>query len=167
MIRVFLAAPIFLNSDVKMDNVIVIGIGNPFRGDDGVGWAVIDALEGKVDEKISLKKIRGDVAELLHYFGTYNHVFLIDACHGNTPVGSWHRVDALKEPVLLEKSPTSTHGLSLSEAVSMAKALNGLPSKLIIYGIDGDNFSLGEQLSLPVAKAVPHVVQSLLKELEV
>lgn len=158
------AAPIFLNSHVKMDKIVVVGIGNPFRGDDGAGWAVIDALKGRVNAKITLNKIRGDISEVLDYFENDSIVYLIDACKKEAPAGTWQRIDALSDPLLLERAQTSTHGLSISQAISLGKALNQLPIKLIIYAINGDHYSIGNDLSPPVAKAIETVVQSLLKE---
>lgn len=150
-----------------MDNIGLIGIGNPFRSDDGVGWAVIDALEGKIPAPIQLHKSRGDIGELLQFFENYATLYLIDACIGDGPVGSWQRIDALQQPLLLEKTQTSTHGLSISQAISLAKTLNQLPSKLYLYAIHGQYYNINNTLSLPVAKAVTEVVKSLLKEEDV
>lgn len=165
MILVSHVAPIFLNSRVRMNKIIVIGVGNPFRGDDGVGWAIIDALEGKVSKNVDLRKIRGELGDFLEYFENYPAVYLIDACVGDSPVGSWQRIDALRDPLGLERTQTSTHGFGISQAVSMAKALNQLPSKLIIYGINGDRYNLSNELSPPVEKAIEEVIPELLKEL--
>lgn len=147
-----------------MNEIAVIGIGNPFRGDDGAGWAVIDALEGKIPAQIKLYKLRGDIGALLESFKKYFAIYLIDACSGEAPAGTWQRIDALSNPLLLQKAQTSTHGLSISEAISLGEALNQLPSKLIVYVIHGDHYNLSNELSPPVAGAIASVAQSILNE---
>ena len=147
-----------------MADILIIGIGNPFRGDDGAGWAVVDALEGKVDAGIKLSKIRGDIAELLDVFANYSTVYLIDACSTNALPGHWQRIDARRSPLPQENSQTSTHGLSLSQAIALAKTLDQLPSKLIIYAIAGDLYHLSPTLSPPVAQVISIVAQNILKE---
>lgn len=147
-----------------MANLAIIGIGNPFRGDDGAGWAVIDALEKKVSGHIPLHKIGGDIVDLLEYFSLYSTLYLIDACSGSAKAGEWQRIDPLTQPLLLDKPQTSTHGLSIAEAISLAKSLNQLPSKLIIYAINGDHYEMSHALSLPVANAIAMVAERILQE---
>src|SRR3990167_1038643 len=106
-----------------MAKISLIGIGNPYRGDDGAGWAVIDAIQGKLGSNIAVSKLRGDIADLLEHFKTHRTVYLVDACEGDAPVGTWQRIDALQDPLQLERTQTSTHGLSLTQAISLGHAL--------------------------------------------
>jgi hypothetical protein len=57
------------------------------------------------------------------------------------------------------------HAFSVTEAVELARALQQLPSRLIAYGIEGKNFSSGEQLSPEVAAAVEEVARRVKGEL--
>lgn len=147
-----------------MSDILVVGIGNPYRGDDGAGWAVIDTLEGKVPSRVRLSKIRGDIAELMDVFENYSTVYLIDACSMNSPPGFWQRLDVHTDPILLDNAQTSTHGLNLSQAIALAKTLDQLPSKLIIYAINGDHYNVGATLSPSVAGVIGIVAQNLLNE---
>lgn len=147
-----------------MTELIIIGIANPFRGDDGAGWAVLDLLEKKASSQIQLLKNRGDCAELLDLFTRYKTVYIVDACKTDTTKSSWLRIDALADPFSLPSAPTSTHGFSLAEAVALAKNVNALPSKLIIYALCGSNYAIGTTLSPEVAKATEEVAQSILNE---
>lgn len=147
-----------------MSKIAVIGIGNPYRGDDGAGWAVIDALEGKISPQIKLCKLRGDLGDLLDHFGNYSIIYMIDACTSEASAGSWQRIDALIDPMLLEQPQTSTHGLSISQAISLARALDQLPSKLIIYAIRGEHYHVSNELSPLVAEAVKIVAYNILQE---
>lgn len=146
-----------------MVETIIIGIGNPFRSDDGVGWTVVELLERKMDPSVvMLSKQRGDIAELLEAFAEYRNVFLIDACKGIED--GWQRIDFFEKPVEIESHQTSTHGLNISQAIELAKNLDQLPQRLVIYAIAGECYQMGNALSPSVAKAAVEVVEAITKE---
>lgn len=140
---------------------IVVGIGNPYRGDDAAGWVVIDALAKKALD-IPLIKQRGDVAELLDIFSRFAHVYLVDACIG---IDAWQRIDVHQTPLVLENHPTSTHGFSLSQAIALAKNLSMLPKKIIIYAISGEQYAMSDGLSPSTNKMIAEVIDAILKEI--
>lgn len=147
-----------------MADIIIVGIGNPYRGDDAAGWAVIDGLMETVGSVIKLVKQRGDIAELIDIFSQYKTVYLVDACRSNAPIGTWQRIDAQKQPIMEESPQTSTHGFSVSQAISLAKNLDQLPNKLILYVISGDSYTISDKFSPSVAKSVDLVVREILNE---
>lgn len=147
-----------------MADIIVVGIGNPYREDDAAGWAVVDALQEKVNGAVPCSKQRGDIAELMDLFMNYPTVYLVDACRTDATAGSWQRIDVRQNPLPLENAQTSTHGLSISQAVALAKNLDQLPSKLIVYTIAGDHYALSEKLSPAVEQSISHVAQAIYNE---
>jgi hydrogenase maturation protease len=60
----------------------------------------------------------------------------------------------------------STHAFSLAEAVEMARALDTLPSELILFGIEGLDFGAGTGFSAPVAASAMRVVEAVVDELQ-
>lgn len=147
-----------------MADIIIVGIGNPYRGDDAAGWAVIDGLRETIGSVIKLVKQRGDMADLIDIFALHKNVYLVDACCGSGCAGEWQRIDVHKQPILEEIPQTSTHGFSVSQAVSLARNLDQLPNKLILYAINGDHYSISEGLSPSVAKGVDRVIKAILNE---
>ena len=147
-----------------MDDIAVVGIGNPFRGDDGAGWAVIELLEGKLPHETALVKQRGDMAQLLDIFSSHPIVYIVDASLGDGPVGSWQRIDALQQPLLIEDLHTSTHGFGVAQAIALAHTLQQLPSRLIIYAIAANRYHMDNALSHAVAQAVPAVALAIIEE---
>ncbi|MGB3758985.1 MAG: hydrogenase maturation protease [Rivularia sp. (in: cyanobacteria)] len=76
-----------------------------------------------------------------------------------------HRIDAQVQTVPAKFFNYSTHAFSVAEAVELAKALNQLPPKLIIYGVEGKNFAHGIELTPEVEQAIEEVMQQVLVEL--
>jgi hydrogenase maturation protease len=146
------------------NQIVVIGIGNPFRGDDGVGWIVIDKLKEKLNASVDLSKQQGDIVELLDAFSHYATVFLIDACHSKVFKNGWQRIDYNQDDLEIESHQTSTHGLNISQAIALAKNLNQLPQKLIIYAITGECYQVGQLLSPSSAKHAEDVAEAILNE---
>ena len=140
-------------------SMLVIGIGNAYRSDDGVGPAVACALQTKNLPCVQCKEDLGDTLSLIEQWDTADTVILIDAvCSGAEP-GTIYRFDALAQPIPTSIPLRSTHFLSLAEALSIADILHRLPSRLIVYGIEGENFSAGIDLSPQVKNALYEVVE--------
>lgn len=144
-----------------MDDIAIVGIGNPERGDDGVGWAVIDLLENKSD--IPLYKVRDDFFELVELFAEHKTVFCIDGCLMKE---GYKRIDARKEKIPSDISNTSTHGLNLSQAIAMAESLDQLPSTLIVYAIGIEQYEVGTKISSKVLHQAETIVPILLEDIE-
>lgn len=147
-----------------MADMIIVGIGNPYRGDDAAGLAVIDGLKETAGSAIKLVKQQGDIAELLDIFAHHKSVYLVDACRSSELTGAWQRIDVHQQPIPPENSQTSTHGFSVSQAIALAKNLDQLPNKLILYAITGYNYSVSSTLSPSVAKSIDSVIKAILNE---
>lgn len=147
-----------------MADIIIVGMGNPYRSDDAVGGVVVDGLREKVGPHIKLEKQRGDIAELIDIFSHHKSVYVVDACSGHGQVGTWRRIDVHKQSIIEDNPQTSTHGFSVSQAISLAKNLGQLPHKLILYVVHSDRYSIGKGLSPPVITSVDAVIKSILNE---
>lgn len=81
------------------------------------------------------------------------------------PLGTVYRIDAKTEPLLDNLRLFSSHAFGVMHAVELGRRLNTLPSRLIIFGIEGKNFEFGEDLSREVARSKETVTQMLFEEL--
>ncbi|MCG2588794.1 hydrogenase maturation protease [Rhodohalobacter sulfatireducens] len=147
-------------------DILIIGIGNPYRHDDGVGFFVIDALENKgVDAET--RRIKPDGYSLLEAWKGRELVIIVDAARGIGPVGTVRYFNALNDEIQAELSPVSTHSLSLPETLFLGKTLNQLPNNLWIYAIEAGELGHGTDLSPEVRKAALNValeIETLIKE---
>lgn len=144
---------------------IVIGIGNPERGDDGAGRLVAARLAGALPENIEVAELDGEVTALLARLKGKSNAILVDACVSGAPAGTVQRFDAVADPLPGSLFGVSSHGLGLAEAVELARALGDLPPSCIVYAIEGVNFEPGEPVSQSVVAAVERLATHLRTEL--
>jgi hydrogenase maturation protease len=123
---------------------VVIGVGNPDRGDDGIGSEVAGRLEGRLPGGTRLVRLVGDDP-------------------GAAP-GTVRRMDAVAGPLPADVGSASTHSLGTAAAIEMARVLGRLPAHLVVYGVEGESFATGAGLSRPVVAAAAEVVEQVLAE---
>ena len=143
--------------------ILIIGLGNDYRGDDAVGRALARRLQAIAGGNVRVMEESGEGASLIEAWQGADLVMLIDAVHSGGAAGTIHRFDAAMQPVPGSFFHYSTHAFSVAEAVELARALNRLPPRLIVYGIEGKNFDSRVELS-PEVKAAAEEVFRMLKE---
>lgn len=150
---------------MRMDT-LVLALGNPLRGDDGVGAAVLEHLSAHdLPEHITL--LDGGTAglETALLLADYRRVFIIDAAEMGLKPGSWRRI--LPEQVTLGETDLrgTLHSAGLAEALALGAALEMLPPAIVIYGVQPTVIGWEPGLSGAVAASVPAVSAALLTEL--
>jgi hydrogenase maturation protease len=151
---------------VTAARVLVIGVGNPLRHDDGAGLEVARALRRRAPAaRVEVCEHEGETLGLLVRFEDADAVVIVDAVRSGAAPGSVRRVEATGEPVPAElRSSSSTHAVGLAEAIELARALGRLPERVILYGLEGARFDAGSGLSPAVGAAVPALVEEVLAE---
>ncbi|SRR5579875_3561633 len=145
--------------------VLVIGIGNEYRGDDGVGLAVVRALRTRQLENTRLMECDGDCTVLFEAWKDVDKVILVDAVVSGASAGTISRFDAHTQALPANYTFSSTHAFGIAETLALARALGQLPPCLIVYGIEGKSFASGESLTPQVKKALPNVVEQVLTDI--
>lgn len=144
---------------------LVIGLGNDFRRDDGAGRVAARMIASAQVDGVRVIEASGEGAALMDAWRDAESVVLIDAVHSGAAPGTIHRLDARAQPIPSNFFHYSTHAFSVAEAVELARALDQLPPRLIVFGIEGKDFSSGEDLSPEVAAAVEEVARQVKGEL--
>ena len=147
------------------EHILIIGLGNDYRGDDAVGRVLARRLQAIAGDDVRVLEESGEGAALMESWKGANFVILIDTVHSGGAAGTAHRFDAATEPVPGSFFHYSTHAFSLAEAVELARALNQLPPRLIVYGIEGKNFDSRVGLSPEVEVAAEEVFRMVKEEL--
>ncbi len=147
------------------DAVVVIGVGNPDRGDDGVGPEVLARLAGRVPGGVRLMRLAGaDPAEIMEAWSGSAGAIVVDAMVSGVAPGTITRFDAVAGPLPAGVRLASTHVLGAETAVEMARALGRLPGRLVVYGVEGESFTAGSGLSPVVVAALPVAAERILEE---
>jgi hydrogenase maturation protease len=140
---------------------LVIGIGNAWRSDDAAGLEVARALQDSPPEGVDVLAREGEPTELIDVWAGAEAVWLVDAVSSGAAPGTVHRLDASSEPLPAVLFRVSSHLVGLAEAVELARALDRLPPRVVVYGIEGARFEAGEGLSPEVVDAVERVTAAL------
>ena|SRR5450759_1707904 len=145
---------------------LLIGIGNDYRSDDGAGLAICRELKKRELAGAPVIECASDGTALMEMLKTANRVILIDAVSSGASAGTIYRFDALAEQIPLRFSFQSTHSLGVAEAIGLARALDQLPPYLIVYAIEGKDFTTEVGLSPEVEEAVQQVVELVIREVQ-
>lgn len=148
-----------------MSGILAIGIGNPYRRDDGAGVQAVRRLAAQAAITLTTLEASGEGTQLMDAWQAAGRVLIFDAVRAQDRAGRLHRIDASTTPVPSDYFHYSTHAFSLAEAVELARALGELPPGLIIYGIEGVDFGSGKGLSPAVDAGVDAAVALALQDL--
>ncbi|AEY94037.1 hydrogenase maturation protease [Streptomyces hygroscopicus subsp. jinggangensis 5008] len=141
--------------------VVVIGVGNPLRGDDGVGPATVEALRGRVPDDTVLTVSDGEPARMLDLWRGADTVFVVEALRTRPArPGELHTLTAADAADAADRTAAtaSTHALGLGECLALAEALGQLPQRLVVHAMEVADVELGAPLSEAVRSALPELI---------
>lgn len=149
-----------------MKRILVAGMGNLLRGDDGFGIHVIERLTtAALPTAVELYDAGGaGIALAQKLMDGYDACILVDATHQDKTPGTLYR---LKPQVTRAPADIGMHDLDPFKVLVLAQALNALPDEVLVIGCEAQNTEeLCEELSPPVSAAVGKAVEMILEELE-
>lgn len=157
------AAPLGLQRPCQA-RVVVAGIGNTLRRDDGAGPAVAErvaeALLSCEHCLVSCASPFREPLDLLGWWDGANLAIVVDAASSGASPGTITLTWA--EELEAAGQPPSTHGLSVLDVYRLATALGEAPARLALVGIEGADFSHGEGFSGPMGAALERASQLVL-----
>lgn len=156
------------NTDTEI-NILVIGLGNPILGDDGIGWRVAEDVARSIKNKPNVQVecyALGGLSLMEHLIG-FQRAILIDSIWTQTkPIGS---VSTFPLTQLGDKTAghmASTHDTSLQKALEIGRRLDlHLPEdeNIAVVAIEAQAVhDFSEELTPPVKAAVPLAVEAVL-----
>jgi len=141
-----------------MARVLVIGYGNPSRSDDGFGWKFAESLrelcDGEDVEIVTSQQLAPEMAETIA-----NSQFVVFAdARVNGPPGKIE-VQSIK-PAPVWDRPT-THHVDPALLLAFSRMLYGASPESVLVTVGAECFDTGEELSPPVAEAMPTVLAQM------
>lgn len=149
--------------------VRLVVCGEPSRGDDGLGPAVLEAvldeLPPAVRARLDVRRRPGlDPVDLLD-LADDTAVIVVDCVVGVAP-GTVVRLPLADLGRTGGPGPASTHTLPVADVVRLVEAVAGRPPPGVFLGLGGRSFELGAPLSPPVRAALPGFGAALRAEID-
>ncbi|HVC81207.1 MAG TPA: hydrogenase maturation protease [Chloroflexota bacterium] len=144
---------------------LLIGVGNAYRHDDGLGPIVVRQVAPMAGGSCTVREVIGEGVALMDVWQGADTVLLVDATRSGAAPGTIFRLDAGAAPLPVRFFHYSTHAFGPAEGIELARVFGALPKCLIVFGIEGADFTAGEGLSSTVALAVPQLVALILSDL--
>ena len=146
-------------------SVLILGVGNPLAGDDGLGVRAIEALAAADDlpEGARLLDVGVLGIDVLAWIQPDEPVVVLDAVHGPGDPGTLYRF-GLDEIAAPAEPPLSVHDLGIADALHAAR-LMGRPLRGTLLGVEPARvaaFTAG--LSPKVAAALPALQAAAIRE---
>ena len=147
----------------KETKLKIIAVGNDLYGDDGIGNAVLNALS-QIPEMKEIELIDGatDALGLIDHFEGTEHIIIVDAAQMWEKPGTVKVFSREDVKLKIKMDHLSVHGISLAETFDIAQAVDSLPEKITIIGIEPKNIGISETLSDVVTKSIPEVVSNIM-----
>ena len=148
----------------EIPQVVVIGVGNEYRGDDGVGIIVARRLAKLNLPGVSVIESRSDATELMRIWSGAGAVVLIDAIRAGIDPGTVMKFDLSRDEIPARYFSHTTHSFGVMEAVRLARSLGELPVNLKLFGIEGEKFDARVGLTPLVDKVSREIVDKIALE---
>ncbi len=143
---------------------VVVGLGNSYRRDDGVGVAAAAALDGLALPNVRVSIGVAEPMGLLEAWSDSGLAVVIDAAVGNPCTPGRIRRCVLRD-LATQSEGLSSHTIDIGRTHALGRALGRVPDALVVFTVDVTDTGHGLGLTPRVADAVPKVVEIVAAEI--
>ncbi|MEA3338391.1 MAG: hydrogenase maturation protease [Chloroflexota bacterium] len=148
------------------ERMVVIGLGNPLRGDDGVGSRVVEELTHRgLPPGVEVLDGGAIGLGLLDLMEGWERVIIVDAAEMGREPGEFVRFTPADALLASRPDSFSFHHAGLSETLALAEALGRTIPEMVIFGVQPAEVGWGEGLSQAVGAALPALIDAVLDEI--
>lgn len=146
---------------------IIIGIGNEYRGDDGVGLYIARKIREMKLEGAEVIEAHGEGTGLIDLWKGADLAIVADAVSSGGIAGTIYRfevgVDEIPAAIF---DGHSSHAFGLAEAIKLSETLGMQPRTMILYGIEGSSFNSGDGLSPEIRQKADEVISRIIDDIK-
>jgi hydrogenase maturation protease len=137
--------------------VLVLGVGNPIMGDDGVGQRLLQALAARAPALDGVEFLDAGTLGLvlLPRLERCSALLALDAAQLGDAPGEWRVYEGAQLDEFLKTARTSVHELGLRDLLDAARLTGSLPARRALVGVQPARLGWGTALSPAVEAAVP------------
>ena len=148
------------------DRTVVIGLGNPLMGDDGLGLVALSRLQG-AGFPPDVELVDGGTwgMRLLPLIEETDRLLILDAIDKNAVPGAVVELSRGELPMLFT-TKVSPHQVHLREVLALAELRGALPRVVVALGLQPDVIAMGTELSPRLAPRLDGLVRRALWRLE-
>jgi len=150
-----------------LPGTLILGLGNPLRGDDGVGVRVVESLS-KLALPNEVEVVDGGTQGLglVTLLEGRQRVILVDAADMGQKPGQFVRFTLDEARILGDNPSMAIHEAGLRDVLVLAQALKVLPDQVIIFGVQPAKIEGDSALGAQVEATLPSLVRAVLAEIE-
>jgi hydrogenase maturation protease len=140
---------------------LVVGYGNPSRGDDGIGWCVVKDLQARDLPGVELLTFPQLDLELAEIVSGFDAVFFVDAAVVDSP-----------EPIARSeirphiRPHTTTHHLLPGDVLALCACLYHKEPRGVLYSIRGETFKFADDISAAATEAARQVAEDIVGRID-
>ncbi len=138
-------------------------LGSRYRGDDAVGPLVGDRL---AEQGLTVLDCGDEPTRLIEQIDGLDLLVVVDAVRSTAQVGTVHRVGAENGALPRDPGLASTHALAVTDALALAEVLGRAPGRVVLVGIEGRAFGMGDPVTPAVEEALDEAVATVLRTID-
>ena len=146
--------------------MVVLGVGNTLRADEGIGVRVVVALERDYALPAGVTAIDAGTSsmEMLEDLSHLDFLLVVDAIVAGKPPGTLVRLTGDEVPVFFRRN-LSPHGIGLSDVLAALEFMGTEPRETVIIGVQPLSLELSTELTPTIAQRLPELVAQVVAEL--
>jgi len=145
---------------------LILGLGNPLRGDDGVGPRVVaERLRRGLPDGVAAVDGGTGGLDLLHLLEGWERAVIVDAAELGRKPGEFLRFTPEEAHLVGSLASLSSHNAGLADALALARALGKTLPDIVIYGVQPERMDWEEGLSPALEAVLPQIVTAILEEI--
>jgi len=154
-----------------MKPILILGLGNPLQGDDGIGCRVAEELVGAsvtapLPDDVEVMDGGTPGVGLLNFFEGRKRVIIVDAAEMGIAPGEFRGFTPHEITLTGSSERFSLHRSGVADALALAEALKIELPEIIFFGVQPASVAWRDSLSPQVQAAVPQVIEAVLNELK-
>ena len=156
---------------VRMKPILILGLGNPLQGDDGIGCRVAEEMVGASvtttwSNEVEVMDGGTPGVGLLNFFEGRARVIIVDAAEMGIAPGEFRRFAPQEVTLTGARARFSLHRSGVADALALAHELKIKLPEIIFFGVQPASVEWRDSLSQPVQAALPRVIEAILNELK-
>ncbi len=148
---------------------IVLGLGNPLMGDEGIGTHLVEELQKQADRHPDVIFMDGGTGgmQLLHYIAGKDKAIILDCALMGTEPGTIKRFTPDEVNTVKKLAHLSLHEVDIIKVIELSKQLGECPDEVIFFGIEPKAIIQQMDLTETIAQKVPGYINEILNELNI